>query len=100
MRISKNHNSLGCEQPLGLDVNQLPIAQDAFWPMPGPISCAGATGSVGVTCHAHATQMAGFKYPLEPTAAGSTSLLQLCYHNSERLLPTRRQGNLNKHKPA
>ena len=24
MRISKNHNSLGCEQPLGLDVNQSP----------------------------------------------------------------------------
>ena len=22
MRISKNHNSLGCEQPLGLDVNR------------------------------------------------------------------------------
>ena len=27
MRISKNHNSLGCEQPLGLDVNQSPDAQ-------------------------------------------------------------------------
>ena len=27
MRISKNHNSLGCEQPLGLDVNQFPNAQ-------------------------------------------------------------------------
>ena len=27
MRISKNHNSLGCEQPLGLNVNQLPDAQ-------------------------------------------------------------------------
>ena len=72
MRISKNHNSLGCEQPLGLDVNQSPDAQDAFRPIPGLISCAGATGSVGVTCHAHATQMAGLKYPLEPTAAGST----------------------------
>ena len=65
MRISKNHDSLGCEQPLGLDVNQLPAAQDAFRPIPGLISCAGATGSVGVTCHAHATQMAGLKtYPL------------------------------------
>ena len=61
MRISKN---LGCEQPLGLDVNQSPIAQDAFRPIPGLISCAGATGSVGVACHAHATQMAGLKNPL------------------------------------
>ena len=83
-----NHNSLGCEQPLGLDVNQSPDVQDAFRPIPGLISCTGATGSVGVTCHAHATQMAGLKYPLEPTAAGSTRLLQLCHHNSERLLPT------------
>ena len=41
MRISKNHNSLGCEQPLGLDVNQSPDAQDAFRPIPGLISCAG-----------------------------------------------------------
>ena len=39
MRISKNHNSLGREQPLGLDVNQSPAAQDAFWPIPGLISC-------------------------------------------------------------
>ena len=30
MRISENHNSLGCEQPLGLDVNQSLNAQDAF----------------------------------------------------------------------
>ena len=64
VRISKNHNSLGCEQLLGLDVNQSPDVQDAFRPIPGLISCAGATGSVGVTCHA---QMAGLKYPLEPT---------------------------------
>ena len=62
MRISKNYNSLGCEQPLGLDVNQSPDVQDAFRPIPGLISCAGTTGSVGVTCHAHATQMAGLKY--------------------------------------
>ena len=40
MRISKNHNSLGCEQPLGLDVNQSPNAQDVFQPIPGLISCA------------------------------------------------------------
>ena len=62
MRISRNHNSLGCEQ---LDVNQSPDAQDVFRPIPGLISCTGATGSVGVTCHAHATQMAGLKYPLD-----------------------------------
>ena len=34
-RISKNHNSLGCEQPLGLDVNQSPDVQDTFRPIPG-----------------------------------------------------------------
>ena len=73
LEYPKNHNSLGCEQPLGLDVNRSPIAQDAFRPMPGLITCTGATRSVGVTCHAHATQMAGLKYPLEPRAAGSTS---------------------------
>ena len=32
MRIAENHNSLGCEQPPGLDVNQSLIAQDAFLP--------------------------------------------------------------------
>ena len=26
------YNSLGCEQPPGLDVNQSLIAQDLFWP--------------------------------------------------------------------
>ena len=66
MRISENHNSLGCEQPSGLhvDVNQSLITQDVFKPIPGLISCAGVTGSVGpvgATCHAHATQMAGLR---------------------------------------
>ena len=42
-----------------VDVNQSPNVQDTFWPMPGLISCAGVTGSVGITRHAHATQMAG-----------------------------------------
>ena len=55
----KNHNSLGREWPSGLDVKQSPNAQDTFRPIPGLISCAGVTGSVGVTRHAHATQMAG-----------------------------------------
>ena len=45
---SVNHNSLGCEQPPGLDVNQSLIAQDVFLPIPGLISCDGVTGSVGV----------------------------------------------------
>ena len=44
----ENHNSLGCEQPSGLDVKQSPNAQDVFRPIPGLISCAGATGSHGV----------------------------------------------------
>ena len=48
-RISENYNSLGCEQP-HLDVNQSLIVQDTFWPIPGLISCAGVTGSVGITC--------------------------------------------------
>ena len=44
---------------IGLDVKQSPTAQDTFRPIPGLISCAGVTGSVGITCHARATQMAG-----------------------------------------
>ena len=55
MYVHENiNNSLGCEQPLGLDVNQSPDVQDAYRPIPGLISYAGAIGSVGVTCHAHA----------------------------------------------
>ena len=46
-RISMNHNTPGCEQPSGLDVNQSPNAQDTFQPIPGLFSCAGVTaGSV------------------------------------------------------
>ena len=44
----KNHNSLGHKRPLGLDVQQSPNAQDTFQPIPGLISCAGVTGSVGI----------------------------------------------------
>ena len=46
------HNSLGCEWLLGLDVTV--TVQDVFRPIPGLISCAGVTGSVGVTRHARA----------------------------------------------
>ena len=56
-RISENHNSLGCEQPLCRDVNQSPDAQDVFWPAPGLVSHTGVTGSVGTTCYAHAQNM-------------------------------------------
>jgi len=55
----ENHNSLGRKQPSGLDVKQSLNVQDPFRPIPGLISCAGVTGSVGITCHAHATQTAG-----------------------------------------
>ena len=58
MRISTNHNSLGCELQ-DLDVEQSPNVQDAFRPMPGLFSCAGVSGSVGVLRHARITQMAG-----------------------------------------
>ena len=54
MRISTNHNSLGCESLQGLDVEQSLNAQDAFRPMPGLFSCAGVTGSVGVLHHVYA----------------------------------------------
>ena len=57
MRISKNHNSLGCEQPLGLDVKQSPDAQDAFQPIPGLISYAGATGNTDNGKLTHSTSM-------------------------------------------
>ena len=53
MIISKNHNSLDCEQSLGLDIKQSPNAQDMFWPIPGLISYAGVIRSVGVLRHAH-----------------------------------------------
>ena len=53
----ENHNSLRRERPSGLDVKQSPNVQDAFRPIPGLISWAGVTGSVGITCHARATQM-------------------------------------------
>ena len=49
---------ISCRTPNKLDVIQSSNVQDAFRPIPGLISCAGATGSVGTTCHAHATQMA------------------------------------------
>ena len=66
---TKNHNSLGCERPSGLDVKQSPNVQDTFQPIPGLISCAGVTGSVGITYHAHATQMAGLKLVLHSHTA-------------------------------
>ena len=53
VRISVNHNSLGCEQPQGLD--DVLTTEVTFQPIPCLISCAGVTGSVGV--HAHVTQM-------------------------------------------
>ena len=62
IELCENHNLLGYEQPLGLDVKQSPNVQDTFWPVPGLISCAGVTGSVGITRHAHATQIAGLRF--------------------------------------
>ena len=58
---STAHGEILPERPSGLDVKQLPNTQDAFWPIPGLISCAGETGSVGITHHARATQVAGLK---------------------------------------
>ena len=51
VQLSKNHNSLD------LDVIVSPNAQDAFWPIPGLISCTMVTGNVGTTHHAHAVQV-------------------------------------------
>ena len=48
MKISKNHNSLDCEQSLGIDIKQSPSVQDAFRPIPGLIGCAGVIRNVGV----------------------------------------------------
>ena len=45
-------------RPLGVDAKQSPNAQDTFWPILG---CTGVTGSVGITCHACAAQMAGLR---------------------------------------
>ena len=41
--IRGNHNSLGCEQPSGLAVNQSLNAEGTFQPIPGLISCTGVT---------------------------------------------------------
>ena len=78
----KNHNSLGRERPSGLDVKQSPDVQDVFQPIPGLISCAGVTGSVGITCHARATQIAGLRSSQSHSLAarGSAHLLQLRLH--------------------
>jgi len=59
--LIENHSFLGREWPSGLDVKQSPNAQDAFRPIPGLISCAGVTESVGITRHVRATQMAGLR---------------------------------------
>ena len=61
--IRENHNSLSHERPSGLhvEVKQSPNMQDTFRPTPGLISCAGVTGSVGITHHTRATQMAGLR---------------------------------------
>ena len=54
----EDHNSIGREWPLGLDVKQSPNTRCMFQPTPGLISCTGVTRSVGSTRHACATQMA------------------------------------------
>ena len=45
----------------GLEVKHSPNVQTIY--IPGLISCAGVTGSVGITRHARATQMAGLSSP-------------------------------------
>ena len=40
-------------QPLGQDVKQSPNAQDTFQPIPGLVSCAEVTESLGITCNVH-----------------------------------------------
>ena len=53
--------TLGCEQPWPISQ---PVTHE-FQPIPGLISCTGVTGErgVGITCHEHATQMAGLSSP-------------------------------------
>ena len=81
LEVHENHNSLGCEQLSDLDVNQSLIVQDMFQPIPGLISCVGVTGSVGITCHAHATQMAGLRSPLMPAATRYVPVQETCTKN-------------------
>ena len=47
---SMNHNSLSCEQQIGLDVGHPLHAQDTFRPMPGLISCTVVTGRGHIAC--------------------------------------------------
>ena len=49
---STNHISLK-ERYAYIDVQKSPTTQDAFWPIPGLISCAGVAGSWGLLSHAH-----------------------------------------------
>ena len=49
---SMNHISLK-ERYAYIDVQKSPTTQDAFWPIPGLISCAGVAGSWGLLSHAH-----------------------------------------------
>ena len=53
--IQESHNSLGCKQPSGLDVNQSLNAEDTFQPIPGLISCTGVTVLHGM--HAYRPQV-------------------------------------------
>ena len=86
VHVHENHNFLGHEWPSGLGVKQPPNAYDAFRPIPGLIGCAGVTGSVGITRHACATQMAGLKCSYSHSlvhvhvAYGSVRLHQLRPH--------------------
>ena len=59
-------------------MQQSPNAQVVFWPIPGLISCTGVTGSVGITRHACATQMAGLgPHSLVAYSYGGACLFQL-----------------------
>ena len=63
--------------PLSQD-DDYPI-QDVFWPIPGLISCAGVTESVGtrITHHACATQMAGHMLGLHSHTAWQPTMLHV-----------------------
>ena len=51
-----NHNSLQLKTPIGQVITKV---TQCVGHVPGFISCAGVTGRVRTTCHAHAIQMAG-----------------------------------------
>ena len=72
-----NHDSLQLKIPIGQVITKV---TQYVGHVPGFISCAGVTGSVCTTCHAHAIQMAGLMSLKKMLALHSPPNFQSDYH--------------------